>query len=150
MKVSLCSLAPKQEIKVRMAHHTLKWMSKYQITPINVALLSILNSYMPYFENNKFFLWVERCDVRQTPQLSWPCGCNQYLHDSIQSTNISWLDPVHKLFLFSTFLRSSPMKFDSNASSNILVSYVTLKDEDSEFVYYNNVLTVTSDVVTEI
>ena len=56
MKVCPCALATKQETKVRMAHHTLKWMSKYQITPINVALLSILNSYMPYFENNKFFV----------------------------------------------------------------------------------------------
>ena len=150
MKVCLCALAPKQEIKVRMAHHTLKWISKYQITPINVALLSILNSYMPYFENNKFFHWVERCDVRQTPQRSSPCGCNKYLHDSTQSTNISWLDPVNKLFLLSTFLRSSPMKFDSNASSNILVSYMTLTDEDSYFVYYNNTLTVKSEVVMEI
>ena len=55
MKVCLCALALKQEIKVPMAYHTLKWMSKYQITPIIVALLSILNSYMPYFEKNKFF-----------------------------------------------------------------------------------------------
>ena len=42
------------------------------------------------------------------------------------------------------------MKFDSNASSNILVSYMTLTDEDSYFVYYNNILIVKSEVVTEI
>ena len=44
------------------------------------------------------------------------------------------------------------MKFDnaSNASGNILVSYMTLTDEDSYFVYYNNILTVKSEVATEI
>ena len=57
---------------------------------------------------------------------------------------------VHKHFLLSTLLRSSPMKIDSNASSNILVSYMTLTDEDSYFVYYNNILIVKSEVVTEI
>ena len=56
MKVCLCALAPKQEIQVRMAHHTLKWISKNQITPITVALLSILNFDMASFENIKSFL----------------------------------------------------------------------------------------------
>ena len=42
------------------------------------------------------------------------------------------------------------MKIDSNASSNILVSDMTLTDEDSYFVYYNNTLTVKSEVVMEI
>ena len=42
------------------------------------------------------------------------------------------------------------MTFDSNASNNILESYMALMDNDSCLGYFDNILTVKPEVITEI
>ena len=89
-----------------MVHHTLKWILKYQVTVINVALLSILNFHIPYFYYNKLF----------SKQLSLPCDF--VLSTSLRPSHTKFDSNASHLYIYNRVRKKLPFRPGLRSRSN--------------------------------